>query len=528
MRRGFARGETAVSDVIGTVLLLGITVSAFSVLAVAVLDQFERNPPPARIEFRVDSAGGRTSITATWGESIDVDDTRLLYELDGARTVRDLDVAPLSTNLLHRIPDSNARWDVGEILRLSCPLGEACAHPGARVTNVSVLQKLANTVLFSSEEGVSRGSVLNPVADLLPALESLRDPLRLPSDPLFAGGTIEAAVRVRNDGVLPIPLDRRLVVTFHLDGNPSPFHTFTQTGGLALGASFTATTPPFTAPAGAHTLRAFAEAEPAVIEAGYGNNEVVSAFLVVPGIFDPGSPYEDGNDDVLYNPYVASDVLLSAASVTDGVHSAATGNGLVIPASVGPVSPAGSISFAAPSGRLTIRVGLETVSSSTSIALHGATGLNVTGTFDVKTRDSITLTSGGPIDLSGIRIDTNGEDITVTSTGDRVLAFGTGFHIPGRGPLPEDVRVTSGGSGSIDVVGARFEASGLVRLAPAGVLFSQNTVVKAHKITYALGAGNTVYAASSQIDDGDDCADVNPSSGVIIGVPLSGRVATTC
>jgi hypothetical protein len=528
MRRGFGCGETAVSDVIGTVLLLGITVSAFSVLSIAVLDQFDRNPPPARIEFRVDSVGPRTSITAVWGEPLDVEETKLIYEVDNARTIRDLDAAPLSTNLVHHIPDSLGRWDVGETLRLACPVGEACAYPGKRVTNVSVVQKDANTVIFSSETGVGRGSILNSVADLVLTIESITDPAR-PTAPLYAGGTIQTVVKVRNDGVLAVPSDRQIDVAFFLDGSTTPFHTDLFLGGLVPGGSFVMTAPSFTASTAAHSLRVLATTTPSVIEAGYGNNEVTRAFTVVSGVFDPGAPYEDGNDDVLYNPYTATDALLTAAAVTDGFHTASASKGLVIPPSVGAIVTPGSISFSAPSGRLTIRAGLETTTALTTITLNGATALNMTGSFDIKTWDDLTLTSAGQIDLSGVRLDTNADDIIVTSTGGRILAVGTSLYIAGVGTLPDDVRLTSGGTGIVNINAARFDNTGLIRISPAAALYAQSAIVKAGStILYNMPSGATVYAAASSLDDADDCADVDPSSATILGVPIFGRVQTTC
>ena len=532
MRRGFGRGETAVSDVIGTVLLLGITVGAFSVLAIAVLDQFERNPPPARIEFRVDTLGSRTSITAIWGESLEVDDTKLIYEVDDARTIHELDVAPLSLHLLHRIPDSTTTWDVGETIRLACPIGELCAHPGKTVANVSVIQKGANTVIFSSEPGVQRGSTLTPVADVVLTLVEIKDPLRPATDPLYAGGSIEGKVKIRNDGVLPIPTDRQILVSFFLDGSTTAFHTEAQTGGLLPGAFYLVTSPALSLSSGAHSLHVTVSASPSVIEAGYGNNELTQAFTIVPGIFDPGAPYEDGNGDVLYNPYVASDALLAASSVTDGVHTAAAGKGLVIPGSVGSIAAPGSISFSAPGGRLTVRVALETINSATTLTLNGATALNVTGVFDVKARDDLTLTSNGQIDISGIRLDTNSDDITITSTGGRILAVGTAFYIAGVSTLPDDVRLTSGTGNAIHVAGARFETTTLIRISSGGNLYSHSAILKAGgTILYNVDAGNPsnqVFAAASSIDDADDCADVDPSSIQIVGTPVFGRVRTSC
>ena len=532
MRLGFGRGDDAVSDVIGTVLLLGITVAAFSVLSVAVLDQFERNPPPARIEFRVDTVGPRTSITAVWGESIEVGDTKLIYEVNAARTIRELSDAPLSPNLIHRIPDSATTWDVGETIRLSCPIGETCAHPGDTITDVSVIQTRSNTVLFSSEPGVARGSVLNPVADLLLTVESVTDPLRSPTDPLYNGGTIQAVVKIRNDGVLAIPADRTLTTRFYLDGSTTAFHTATQTGGLAPGAFFLVTTPPFGAPTGTHSLRSAVEATASVIEAAYGNNEVIRPITVVAGVFDPGAPYEDGNNDILYNPYVPSDNLLTAATVLDGVHTAPAGKGLVIPGSVGPIVTTNAISFSAPSGRLVVRVGLETTNPTTSITLNGAITVNMTGTFDIVTRDALLITSAGQIDLSGVRLDTNADPITVRSTGGPVFAVNTAFAIPLISTLPTNIDIDAFGGAYL--ADARLEATGSVTVKPAGQLYANRAwFTVGSNLLFDLGSGTRAYVAQARLDDANDQAEIAPgnwpgSGRCAVGTPAFGSVDDVC
>lgn len=533
MRRRFGSGDDAVSDVVGTVLLLGITVAAFSVLSVAVLDQFDRNPPPARVEFRVDTVGSRTSITAVWGESIDIEDTKLIYEINYARTIREVHLSPLAGNLIHRIPDSLTSWDVGETIRLSCPVGETCAHPGDRITNVSVVQTLSNTVLFSSEPGVSRGSILNPVADLLLTVESITDPLRAPTEPLYSGGTIQSVVKIRNDGVLSIPADRQLNIRFYVDGSTTPFHTSTQTGGLAPGAFFfVTTTPAFTATTGTHSLRAVVEATPAVIEAAYGNNEVIRAFTVVAGVFDPGAPYEDGNGDILYNPYVASDNLLAAATVLDGVHTAPAGKSLIIPASVGPIVTTNSITFSAPSGRLYIRVGLETTNPPSSITLNGATTVNVTGTFDVKSRDDLLITSAGQIDVSGVRLDTDADPIMVRSTGGPVFAVNTAFAIPLIGTLPSLVDIDAVGGAFLS--DARFETTSSVNVQGNGRIYVNRAVFTVGTdIIFDLGSGDRAYVSQARFDDLNDQAEITPgnwpgSGRCAIGVPAFGSVDDVC
>lgn len=533
MRRGFGSGNDAVSDVIGTVLLLGITVAAFSVLSIAVLDQFDRNPPPARIEFRVDTVGERTSITAVWGESVDIADTKLIYKLDDARTIRELTVAPLAANLIHRIPDSATTWDVGETIRLACPIAETCAHPGKAVTDVSVLQVTSNTVLFSSEVGVSRGSTLNPVADLVLTFQSVTDPLRSPTDPLYNGGTIEAVVKIKNDGVLAIPTDRQLNIRFYMDGSTTPFHSASQTGGLAPGASFTITTPTFSALTGTHALRAAVEATPAVLEAAYGNNQVIRSVPVIAGLFDPGQPYEDGNADILYNPYVASDTLLAASVILDGTHTAAAGKGLVIPPSIGSVVAANSISFSAPSGGLVVRVGLQATNPVTGVTLHGATSVNMTGTFDIKGRDDVLVTSSGQIDLSGIRLDSNSDAIRIRSTGGRVLAVNTAFGIAGISTPPALVDIDAVGGAFL--ADTRYESTGAVTISSGGPLYvNRATFAVASDIILDLGGGpERAYVAQARFDDANDQAEIQPgnypgSGRCAVGTPIFGTVDDAC
>jgi flagellin-like protein len=288
VRRGFfLQDRRAVSDVIGTVLLLGITVSLFAVLSVAVLSELHQNPPPHNVEFRVDKVDQRTTITSVWGEALPIADVRLIYQLNGVRTITDLSDPALLPNLVQGGVGSTASWDLGESLRMACPAASTdCAYPGRDVRNISVVQRGSNFVLFSSEPGVLRGSVVNPVADLSVRITGIDDPAQAPGAPIHATGSFVVKALVANEGVLSTPPAASFTVRFYIDG--VQFFTFVRTGPLGHGESFTVDlssappSPTMNRPAGTYAIRATVDSSVAFSEASMANNQYTRTLQVVP------------------------------------------------------------------------------------------------------------------------------------------------------------------------------------------------------------------------------------------------------
>lgn len=591
----FGEDTRSVSDVIGTVLLLGITTALFSVFSVAVLDQLDRNPPPSNVEFRVDSNDERTTLVAVWGESLEIQETRLLYEVGGVRTVGMLSEEPLFSNLIHRgVP--NSRWDLGEALKLACPVGETCAHPGETVKDITVTQTSSNAVVFSSEPGVSPGSLVNPVPDLIVTIQSIDDPNLGPerpfpynldsnsalcpaaNDDLYTSGGIVIKAAVSNAGIIPTPTGSTLTVKFYLDG--VPFHTIQRSQFLAAGESFTTQNdPPITVLAGLHSIRVEVTKAPSFTEATQANNQATRSSEVVTGTCDPGFPYEDGDDDLLFNPYShpSPDLAVLSADVEDGVYWAGGARNLVIPASVGTIYPTQTIDFRS-GGDIILGVNLQQNSSTNDIRLNAARNINLTGSVDFRGRDYINITAAGTIDLSDGRLDSQSDDhLHIYSSGGPIIAVGTWFYIPGwheaAGPDPTppgNVKLTTSNSiaGYINIQGAVFNvtdhvsnSTGSIDVDAAGNLHAQNVrmndplsgattidlraldviridgaILRGTEIMLHLKSGGTdqIYVGGAPlattgvtIDDNDDCARTNPllNEFDIIGTEiLPGRV----
>ncbi len=438
MRRGFGSGETAVSDVIGTVLLLGITVGAFSVLAVAVLDQFERSPPPARVEFRVDTANQRTSITSVWGEPLGLDDTQLIYSLDGVRTTRDFSNATIRGNLTQRAAGSNESWEVGESLRLACPALGSCAHPGRNVTNVSVIQFSSNSVVFSSEPGVSRGALINPVADLVVTIVSIVNPdPSLPNlgNHYYDGGDLRITAKVANVGVIATPNGGTFQVTFLVDATSFP--PYTHSTFLGPGDSFitSVTVDKSLLDLGPHSLRVRVNASMSFLEAGYTNNEATSSIEIVSTVFDPGFPYLDHPDgEIWYSPYspdpnITADSAIDVTEVLDGEYTAVGTWNLVIPPSVGTIETGlADIRFEAP---LDVIIGANlTTTSEKRIFIDAGEDIDLSSSQFVSSDHDLELDASGIIDVSGVVLNSERNSIRLDTPG-QVLAIGAYFYDPG-------------------------------------------------------------------------------------------------
>ncbi|HLE47360.1 MAG TPA: type IV pilin N-terminal domain-containing protein [Candidatus Thermoplasmatota archaeon] len=527
--RTYRTDQNAVSDTVGTVLLVGITVALFAGLSVVVMDELQRSPPPPDVEFQVSTIDGRTTVALVWGEPLELDDSTLLFSIDSLRQTLPLTDAALAPHLAQLADGSAARWDLGESLRLACPLAESCAYPGQEAGNVTIIQASASTVLFSSEPGVVPGDIVSPVADLVASIGPPYDPLRTPGEPLYAGGTFVVPTTVSNGGLLATASGSTVTASYYLDGSATPFHSYSRPGLLAPGASFLVENVPLSLAQGSHSVRVHVEATPPFAEAGLANNDATVTLNVVAGVFDPGAPFEDANNDVLYNPYVAGDQLLAAADVTDGVHTTAVNKGLVIPASVGTITKSNAdLTFVA-SRKLDVAVGLTTTSTR-NIVLTAGTDLNLTGTVQLRSAHEIRLTAASKIDVSGDSLDTNNQDIILTTTSGPILAVGTNFYIVGLGSIPDDLRVTAN-LGLVDVQGS-------VAAVDDDILFTVNGPLYVKNVNFDAGGiinldvtvlTNTVYVQNAYFEDGNNCADVDPTTAPIVGTTNpAGRVGGSC
>src|SRR5688572_27429791 len=113
--RSFRHEQTALSEVVGTVLLLAITIVAFAGLAVAVQARLETAPPPPNVRFDLLHEGQSMTLVHRWGESVKVDELRFIYDLKGVRTEVDLTQRPELAGAREDM------WDIGEDMVVICP-----------------------------------------------------------------------------------------------------------------------------------------------------------------------------------------------------------------------------------------------------------------------------------------------------------------------------------------------------------------------------------------------------------------------
>ena len=133
--RKMKKAEKALSEVVGTVMLLGMAVSLFSVLSIVVLTHpFNPSAPSVNIVGMID--GTDIILEHHGGEALDLD-TRILIAVGGNRisiTVRDL------------LDDESKVWTIGERLRLNYSEYSVKGIVGQKVI-VSVVDVESNSLL---------------------------------------------------------------------------------------------------------------------------------------------------------------------------------------------------------------------------------------------------------------------------------------------------------------------------------------------------------------------------------------------
>jgi hypothetical protein len=147
------RPEAAVSEVIGTILLLGITVAAFSGLAVAVQARLDTNPPPPNARFELQKEGPNLTVVHRWGESVPLKALRVIYN-NGTNHTKET-VPALSTFNAAKGGEPDM-WDLGERLIIACPDKKlyVCMGKGHNQDeSIILVDDTSQTVLFEINEG---------------------------------------------------------------------------------------------------------------------------------------------------------------------------------------------------------------------------------------------------------------------------------------------------------------------------------------------------------------------------------------
>ena len=107
------KAKEAVSDVLGTILLLGITISLFSVLTAVVLSYpFDPNPPSVNLIGYIDQ--NDIIIEHRGGENLDIN-TKIKIEINNSRSYSTTagDVLTLSTS------NGDNYWNIGELVLIN-------------------------------------------------------------------------------------------------------------------------------------------------------------------------------------------------------------------------------------------------------------------------------------------------------------------------------------------------------------------------------------------------------------------------
>lgn len=128
------KNDIAVSEVLGTILLLGIAISLFSVLSTIVLSfPFEPSTPSVNLIGYVD--GNNITIEHTGGETLDLD-TKLIVKINDSNAFSFIVSQLLDSNAL-----SNNLWNLGEkaiIDASKSPINEIIVNARVDVTVVDV------------------------------------------------------------------------------------------------------------------------------------------------------------------------------------------------------------------------------------------------------------------------------------------------------------------------------------------------------------------------------------------------------
>jgi hypothetical protein len=153
---GAVRGEAAVSSVVGTVLMLTVTMALFAGLAVLVLDRAAEDVGGARADVAVETLGGRILLQHRGGDPLPLSEGRLLLTVGGTDVTRPL------ADLAAQVTDGTS-WSLGESLCVAGPQ-PPCLYGDGQVTALRLVQgdRLAIAALPAASSGA--GSTVHYVA----------------------------------------------------------------------------------------------------------------------------------------------------------------------------------------------------------------------------------------------------------------------------------------------------------------------------------------------------------------------------
>ncbi|MBN2065715.1 MAG: type IV pilin [Candidatus Thermoplasmatota archaeon] len=135
MRPKIRKANDAVSEVLGTALLLGMAVSLFSLLSLVVLAYpFTPSPPSVNLVGYIED-GTNVTLEHYGGESLESTTAVIVRIQDTYETINFTDCLDDENN--------NALWDLGEHLR--CPVGDVTG----KCIEVTVVDTNSNSIIMS-------------------------------------------------------------------------------------------------------------------------------------------------------------------------------------------------------------------------------------------------------------------------------------------------------------------------------------------------------------------------------------------
>ncbi len=368
--------DLAVSSVIGTVLMLGITVSVFAGVSIAVLTQFDEQDETPQSTLSILRGDSAYLLRHKGGDAIPLDSGFIRVGLEGLYVDYPLTAFSGDTT-------DGTHWRLGESLCVSCII------PGQTITGAYLI---VSGTLLANEGTVSTTGLSTGVEFDISNAQST------PATP-YKNQAVSFSAKATNAGT-----DAATVVLLVIvDG----VNLGTDSTPLASGTSATLSVP-WTAVEGAHTITFKLDPDNLVAEADEGDNSAVISINVEIGAEDPGFPYEDTNGDGVYTE--GEDTPINNAEVADGIYDAGPEN-LVIPASMGPITAA-TISYSGANldinTDLTASTGVVSLNTPGNIIFTGGTGSDANG-------KDINFNAGGIVNIAGASITSEG-DIFITGS----------------------------------------------------------------------------------------------------------------
>src|SRR4030042_6276319 len=107
------RSDKAVSETVGTLMLLGISVFLFSVLYISVVTNYPISASPS-VNLLCSIEGNNIIIEHRGGKTLDLDNKFIV-------TIEEVEQTFIVYDYLNNESRNDSRWDVGE--RVVCPVG---------------------------------------------------------------------------------------------------------------------------------------------------------------------------------------------------------------------------------------------------------------------------------------------------------------------------------------------------------------------------------------------------------------------